>query len=106
MAGSNRINKVGTQAMAFDAAGNLSSYAGKTFTHGAGVPRTTTTGAGTVTYQYDGLGRRVSKSGPTTLVPGGFVRYVLTTPPTTSLASTTPTAARSGTPNRHTASFV
>ncbi|MFV0665576.1 RHS repeat-associated core domain-containing protein, partial [Denitromonas sp.] len=52
------------------------SYAGKTFTHGAdGRLRTSTTGAGTVTYQYDGLGRRVSKSGPTTLVPGGFVRY-------------------------------
>jgi YD repeat-containing protein len=27
-------------------------------------------------YQYDGLGRRVSKSGPATLVPGGFVRYM------------------------------
>ncbi|MEZ5627901.1 MAG: hypothetical protein R3E34_10300 [Rhodocyclaceae bacterium] len=63
--------------MVFDAAGNLSSYAGKTFTHGGdGRLSTTTTGAGTVTYQYDGFGRRVSKSGPATLVPGGFVRYV------------------------------
>ena len=80
VAGSNRINKVGTQAMVFDAAGNLSSYAGKTFTHGAdGRLRSSTTSAGTVTYQYDGLGRRVSKSGPTTLVPGGFVRYVYDT---------------------------
>ncbi|KAA3654434.1 MAG: hypothetical protein DWQ11_04555 [Proteobacteria bacterium] len=77
VAGTNRIHKVGTQAMAFDAAGNLTSYAGKTFTHGAdGRLRSTTTSAGTVTYQYDGLGRRVSKSGPTTLVPGAFVRYM------------------------------
>ncbi|WP_323002988.1 RHS repeat-associated core domain-containing protein [Denitromonas sp.] len=76
VAGTNRIHKVGTQTMAFDAAGNLSSYAGKTFTHGAdGRLRSSTTSAGTVTYDYDGLGRRVSKSGPTTLVPGGFVRY-------------------------------
>ncbi|WP_323002984.1 RHS repeat-associated core domain-containing protein [Denitromonas sp.] len=80
VAGTNRIHKVGTQAMAFDAAGNLTSYAGKTFTHGAdGRLRSTTTSAGTVTYQYDGLGRRVSKSGPTTLVPGGFVRYAYDT---------------------------
>ena len=76
VAGSNRIHKVGTQAMAFDAAGNLSSYANKTLTHGAdGRLRSTTNSAGTVTYHYDGLGRRVSKSGPATLVPGGFVRY-------------------------------
>ncbi|TVO52254.1 RHS repeat-associated core domain-containing protein [Denitromonas halophila] len=80
VAGTNRIHKVGTQAMAFDAAGNLTSYAGKTFTHGAdGRLRSSTTSAGTVTYQYDGLGRRISKSGPTTLVPGGFVRYVYDT---------------------------
>ena len=80
VAGSNRIHKVGTQAMAFDAAGNLTSYAGKAFAHGAdGRLRSSTTSAGTVTYQYDGLGRRVSKSGPATLVPGGFVRYVYDT---------------------------
>jgi YD repeat-containing protein len=35
-----------------------------------------TTGSSTINYLYNGLGQRVYKSGPTTLVPTGVNRYV------------------------------
>nr|WP_323848015.1 RHS repeat-associated core domain-containing protein [Nitrogeniibacter mangrovi] len=74
---SNRLAQIGTQSQSLDAAGNLVSEAGKSFAYGAdGRMRSTTSGAGTVTYRYDGQGRRVEKAGPAGLVPNGAERFM------------------------------
>ncbi len=60
----------------YDSAGNFVGPSRTLHYNIAGQLASMTSGGNAVTYQYDGLGRRVSKSGPATLVPGGFVRYV------------------------------
>ncbi|MBT0962731.1 RHS repeat-associated core domain-containing protein [Denitromonas iodatirespirans] len=60
----------------YDSAGNFVGQSHTLHYNIAGQLASVTSGGNAVTYQYDGLGRRVSKSGPTMLVPGGFVRYV------------------------------
>ncbi|MFV0665574.1 RHS repeat domain-containing protein [Denitromonas sp.] len=60
----------------YDSAGNFVGPSHTFHYNIAGQLASVTSGGNAVTYQYDGLGRRVSKSGPATLVPGGFVRYV------------------------------
>jgi len=76
-ANSNRLVQIGTQSQSLDAAGNLIAAAGTSFTYGADERmRSSTSGAGTVSYRYDGLNRRVEKTGPTSLVPNGQIRFM------------------------------
>ena len=61
----------------FDAAGNLINDGSTRFTFNArGRRDTAVIGADTVTYQYNGLGQRVLKSGPDALVPSTQQHYV------------------------------
>jgi RHS repeat-associated protein len=64
------------QTNTYDAAGNLTSNGSVTFTYSdRGRMSRATVGANQVNYLYNGLGQRVSKQGPTALVPTGTHLY-------------------------------
>ena len=68
------------RSFTFDSAGNVTADGIDTWSFNArGRMASTTIGANTVNYTYDGLGQRVIKSGPTALVPGGTLYYVYDT---------------------------
>lgn len=61
----------------YDAAGNRTGDGAATYSYSdRGRLQSVTTAAGTVTYLYNGLGQRVRKSGPASLVPSGRIDYV------------------------------
>ncbi|SDN35727.1 Ig-like domain repeat protein [Polaromonas sp. JS666] len=67
----------GTATVVHDAAGNITSDGTNTYTYSdRGRLATMTNAGGTVTYSYNALGLRVSKVGPTVLVPTGTTYYV------------------------------
>jgi RHS repeat-associated protein len=67
----------GTAAVVHDAAGNITSDGTNTYTYSdRGRLATMTNAGGTVTYSYNALELRVSKTGPTALVPNGAAYYV------------------------------
>ncbi|WP_431096854.1 Ig-like domain repeat protein [Polaromonas aquatica] len=78
---SNRLNQtqdsIGTATVQHDAAGNITSDGLNTYTYGDRGRLTTMTNAGgTVNYSYSALELRMSKTGPTALVPTGAAFYV------------------------------
>ena len=78
---SNRLTNTTGSTLAktnqFDTAGNLINDGSIGFTFNArGRRDSATIGVDTVTYQYNGLGQRVLKSGPDPLVPSGQQQYV------------------------------
>lgn len=78
---SNRLTQVqdvpGTASISHDAAGNVIGDGSFTFSYSdRGRMASVTTGAGTVSYLYNGLGQRASKSGPAALVATGTVYYL------------------------------
>jgi RHS repeat-associated protein len=65
------------QTNAYDAAGNLSSNGTASFTYSdRGRMSRATVGANQIDYLYNGLGQRVSKQGPATLVASGRIVFV------------------------------
>lgn len=61
----------------YDAAGNLLGDGSIVYTYSArGRMSTAKNGANTATYLYNGLGQRISKTGPTAIVAGGGNYYV------------------------------
>ncbi|MES2934551.1 MAG: RHS repeat-associated core domain-containing protein [Pseudomonadota bacterium] len=61
----------------YDADGNLTSDGSKSFIYSdRGRMKSATIGTSVVSYQYNGLGQRVQKSGPSSLVATGRNRYI------------------------------
>lgn len=80
-AASNRLVQVqdvsGSATINHDAAGNIVGDGSFTYTYSdRGRMASVTTASGTVSYAYNGLGQRVQKSGPTSLVPSGASYYI------------------------------
>jgi RHS repeat-associated protein len=78
---SNKLTEIqdvlGTAAIVHDAAGNITSDGVNTYTYSdRGRLATMTNAGGTVTYSYNAREQRVSKTGPTALVPTGAVYYI------------------------------
>ncbi|MFL6679351.1 MAG: RHS repeat-associated core domain-containing protein, partial [Burkholderiaceae bacterium] len=69
-------NATGTASQGYDAAGNLTSDAAGTYTYSArGRMSMQTNAGGTFTYLYNGLGQRVYKSGPSSVITTGVAFY-------------------------------
>jgi RHS repeat-associated protein len=80
-AASNRLVQLqdaqGTHSVVHDAAGNITGDGVYTYAYGDhGRMSAATTAAGSVAYGYNALGQRVSKSGPSALVPSGAAYFV------------------------------
>jgi len=78
---SNRLTQAadvtGTASIGHDTAGHVTSDGTNAFTYSdRGRMATASNAGGTVSYAYNGLEQRASKSGPTTLVPTGAAYYV------------------------------
>jgi RHS repeat-associated protein len=78
---SNRLTQTqdvgGTASIVHDAAGNITSDGLNSFTYSdRGRMASATTAGGTVNYRYNALELRVSKTGPTSLIPTGTSYYV------------------------------
>jgi RHS repeat-associated protein len=78
---SNRMTQAadvtGTVTIGHDAAGNVTGDGNSTFTYSdRGRMATASNASGTVTYTFNGLEQRASKTGPTGLVPTGAAYYV------------------------------
>ncbi|MFL6628889.1 MAG: RHS repeat-associated core domain-containing protein, partial [Vitreoscilla sp.] len=73
-------NATGTASQGYDAAGNLTSDAAGTYTYSArGRMSMQTNAGGTFTYLYNGLGQRVYKSGPSSVIATGVAYYAYDT---------------------------
>ena len=79
--GSNRVlsaqSSQGLKSYSYDAAGNTLSDGNATYAYSdRGRMKSATIGTNSVAYLYNGLEQRVSKSGPSALVPSGAAYYV------------------------------
>ena len=78
---SNRVTQTqdvgGTFSVAYDNAGNITGDGSNTYTYSdRGRMATAVNAGGTVSYQYNALNLRMSKTGPTALVPTGAAYFV------------------------------
>lgn len=78
---SNRLTQTqdvtGTANPSYDAAGNITNDGANTYTYSdRGRMSSATTGLGTISYAYNALEQRVSKTGPAGAVPTGAAYYV------------------------------